>query len=109
MKLNDILETINTSLDYQRSYRQIYAEGHFVTHAEVKKLIGNYRDVTVYIDFFNGELTLPVVKVNHKMQGDNIEEVELTALQYLINILTNGKGPLEYKQFLEGSYAGIEG
>ena len=70
--------------------------------------MGNYRETTVRIGFYNGEYNTLVVKVVHTIQGDNTEQVELQALQNLINILVNGAGPVNYKQFLEGTYAGIE-
>lgn len=51
MKINDILNCINKSLEKERQEKQISKKGFFMSYGNYKKCIGNIKEFNYYIDF----------------------------------------------------------
>ena len=54
MKINDVLNCINKTLEVEREARGLQrVTGHFVFHLDIQKGMGHIKTFHAYIDFFN--------------------------------------------------------
>lgn len=108
MKLNDVLEAFNKSLDIERKEGGV---GHFISVEKSKKLLGNYREFTVIIYYVNSNKdTIPFVvgrRVEQLVVPEEviIANIEVEALCTFFSAIKQGGDSL-YNQLVTGSYDG---
>ena len=109
MTFNEILECANKVLDTERKKNGIEARGHFVGFTGIKKLMGNYREVCIDVNYVNGDRTYAVSRIRHTYQGEvKEEECMKEAIYQFFMLLRFGMGPLAYDKFVNGTYVGVE-
>ena len=115
MKINDILNCINKTLEAEREVKGLQRMiGHFVFHLNVKKEIGHIKTFYAYIDFYNTKVGAPfrVISVQHacpcpmdKLE-DMKDQIALMALENLFKALRFGVGKGAYENFVNGEFQG---
>lgn len=98
MKINDVLETINSILEAERTKRGLHLRGHFVSVVDVQKAMGPYKKYhisVIYVDIDNKENIDFVSKYyTHKSPKGTEEKtrilVEVEVLEpFFTNIINN--------------------
>lgn len=114
MKINDVIECVNRTLEAERKARGIEALGHFVYHSSYAKRIGTIKEFQAKIDFVNFNMGYPcrVVSYFHveDCPQDKVEEIKdkvaLKVLKELFCLLRMGVGIYSYEKFLNGTFDG---
>lgn len=114
MKINDVLECINKTLETERKAKGIEAIGHFVCHQNYAKRIGTIKEFQTHIDFvnFNTGHTHRVISYFHveNCLQDKVEEIKdriaLKVLKEFFLLLRTGVGIYSYEKFLNGTFDG---
>lgn len=114
MKINDVIECINRTLEAERKAKGIEAVGHFVYHSNYTKRIGSIKEFGSFIDFVNFNLgasvrvcslsyvdTCPVEHIE-----ETKEEIALKTLSEFLLLLRMGTGVYSYEKFLNGTFDG---
>ena len=82
MKINDVLEAINSTLETERTKRSLNVKGHFVAVIEIQKALGQYKKYHVsiiYIDISNKENIDFISKYyTHKTPKEKEDKVKTT-------------------------------
>lgn len=109
--LSDILDVINSNLEFERKQRSIKAKGHF----SFSSCSFNEEDGVAWdniISFFVDEdHCYPVVRVHHVLGKDAFGKKEeenhkfnLLILKELFQLLRFGKGEFSYDRFVDGTF-----
>lgn len=113
MKINDVLECINETLDAERKARNLNNSGHFIYWIGVEKKIGSTRVFTAYVDFINSrQVASHVIRYDYTCNcpTEKVEEtkdaVSIQVLTQLLMVLRMGVGKGAYGNFLNGSFEG---
>lgn len=113
MKINDVLECLNKTLDVERKVKRIDSSGHFIYWVEVERKIGTTRTFTAYVDFVNNkQVTHHVISYKHTCTcpTEKVEEVKdgvsIQALTELFILLRMGIGKGAYENFINGEFEG---
>lgn len=112
MKINEILECINKTLDEERALKEIHCSGHFVAHTLWEKKIGTAKEFHVCIDYINNGVPYKYSAIHHTCQCpvediDNMkEQVELMALTQFFKALRLSVGNSSYEGVLKGDFKG---
>lgn len=113
MKIDDILECLNRTLDAERKAKNIDTSGHFIYYIGVKKEIGAVKTFIAYVDFVNNkQVTNHVIRYEHTCNcpTEKIAETkDIVSLQVLTNLfiaLRMGVGKGAYENYVDGSFEG---
>ena len=83
MKINDILECLNTVMDNERQQSNIDAKGHFVAVTSITKKFANIKECAIDVNYINldtGELTklIHVSEIDKCNTGDEDKLIKKT-------------------------------
>ena len=113
MKINDVLECINETLDAERKAKKLDTSGHFLYYMGVEKKIGSTKTFIAYVDFVsNRRVTSHVIRYEYTCNcpTERIEEtkdaVSIQVLTQLFIALRMGAGKGAYENFVNGSFEG---
>ena len=115
MKIDDVLNCINRTLEEEREARGLQrVTGHFVFHLDIQKGMGHIKIFHAYIDFFNMKVGAPyhVISVTNTLPCpvDKLEETKeqiiLTALENFFKALRLGRGKGAYENYVTGEFQG---
>lgn len=115
MKINDVLNCINKTLEAEREARGLQrVTGHFVFHLDIQKGMGHIKVFHAYIDFFNMKVGAPyhVISITHTLPCpiDKLEEtkeqITLMALENFLKALRLGRGKGAYENYVTGEFQG---
>lgn len=115
MKINDILDCINHTLEAEREARGLPLKlGHFIYHVGIEKGMGHIKIFHAHIEFFNMKKNEPykVIVLHHTMpcKVEELEEakekVAIMALKNFFVALRLGKGNGVYENYVTGEFQG---
>lgn len=115
MKINDVLDCINRTLEEEREVKGLPKMlGHFLFRIGVEKGMGTIKMFHTHIEFFNMKVgaAFPVVVLHHTMPCpmDKLEEakelVSIRTLENFFRALRFGKGAGEYENYVNGTFQG---
>ena len=113
MKINDVLECVNKTLDKEREAKKLKVKGHFVHMLNVEKQIGTTKTFHALISFINNSgVNIPFIRISHTVACP-IEQLEEMKDKVLISLLEDffaalrfGKGKADYENFVNGTFEG---
>lgn len=114
MKINDIIECMNQTLDSKRSTMSDPSNAFFTIRKTIDRKMGPIKVFTTYIEFHNGEENYLVYKDIHTcrslegQEGDKWEELDKETIKQLMNLMVYGEGKLSWDKFVTGEFHGIE-
>lgn len=109
MRINDILDAVNTVIDIERVVKGIKARGHFVSTIEIKKSIGPYKKACIrilYVDVDNNTNTIFVATdYTDRTLTENIDKFILIAeKQAMVKFITICHESDNWNKLIEGKY-----
>lgn len=91
MKIDDVLECLNKTLDELRAKRGITTKGHFVSTMNIKKSMGPYKQCYITIIYVNldSKINTPVSEGTYmeRVLVDRVEEFISVAERYALTKL----------------------
>ena len=103
MKINDILNCINKSLEKERQEKQINKKGFFIFYGNYKKCIGSIKEFDYYIDFVinkNTKYHISAVHFSVPCLSNDIESFKENVIEPALFTDLFEKLKLEYDKFL---------
>ena len=114
MKINDIIECINQTLDIRRNTLKIKSKAFFTIRKAIERKMGPIKVFHTYIEFQNEGKTYPVYKssnierVIEGQESDIWNRIDKETVKALMNIMLYGVGIYSWDKFVTGEYHGIE-
>lgn len=115
MKINDVLNCVNNTLEDERRAKGLPPKlGHFIYRIEVEKGMGHIKMFHAHIEFFNMKTGASYrVIVTHHTMPCKVEELEeakeqiaLMALRNFFIALRLGVGKGAYENYVTGEFQG---
>lgn len=112
MKINDVIECINKTLEKERKALGIEAIGHFVYQSACVNRIGTVKEFQASINFVNFNIGHTIRVCSYyaleSCPTDKVEEVKdriaLNVLEELLLLLRTGVDTYSYDKFLNGTF-----
>ena len=106
MRINDVLEALNKSIDIEREHKEIKVLGHFTSYTNIEKAIGPYKRISIHINYINkSRKAIPFVGVcltERCLTDKEDKAIAKAEIEVLIRLFSKYKE--EYKEIVEGTY-----